>query len=161
LRPSNDVKRLIEAGYIPDLTEWPPSSECKNNRSARDPKLRPWLLAELKKLEENGAIERISYKPWIVSPLQIVERKGKSPRLVFDVSRSINPYIDCESVKLDGLEKLNEGACKGDYFSTTDLRSGYHHIKIAEDYRDLFGFRFHNEAGKEVYYRWSCAMLGA
>jgi hypothetical protein len=123
LRPSNDVKSLILEGYTPSLTEWPPSSDSRNNRSARDPKHREWLLAEIARLESSGAISRILYKPWIVSPLQIVEREGKSPRLVFDVSPSINPYIDCPSVKLDGLEKLNEGACQGNFFSTTDLRS--------------------------------------
>jgi hypothetical protein len=35
------------------------------------------------------------------------------------------------------------------------MSSGYHHLKINEKYRDLFGFRWEGK-----FYRWACAFLG-
>ena len=122
--------RTLEQGYIPSLTSWPPKAKLRNNASARDPAHKAFLDNEVESLLESGAISQVEHKPWVVSPLQVVSRENKSSRLVFDVSRTINPYIEEEKVKLSSLEKVYENAARGDFFATTDLKCGYYHLGI-------------------------------
>jgi hypothetical protein len=147
--------RLLEDGYVPRLTEWPPSSYIQNNASARDPENVQFIDEEVARLHQTGAVEMVDRQPWIVSPLQVCKREGKKSRLIQDVSRQVNGYIVVDSVKLITLEKINENANVGDYFATTDMSSGYHHLKINEEYKELFGFCWRGQ-----FYRWKCAFLG-
>jgi hypothetical protein len=84
-----------------------------------------------------------------------VKREGKEPRIILDVRRQINQFIDIPSVKLTSLERINENAREGDWFATTDMASGYYHLRVNEAYVDLFGFCWAGE-----YYHWRVCFLG-
>lgn len=157
---STEIRDLLQFGYVPPLLEWPPRSDLGDNKSARDPSVRPFLSAQIATLEKVGAIVKTSVKPRCVLPLQVVHREGKEPRLVIDASRQINPYIAERRVRLSTLKIMNEGVEVGDWWSSLDLKSGYYHIKIHPDYRQLFGIRWTTDAGKEVFYIWRVCFLG-
>jgi hypothetical protein len=110
-------------------------------------------------LLRKGAIKRLDYKPRIVLPLSVIKRVGKDPRLVVDCSRQVNPCINVRPVKLPTLQKMNEGAEKGSYWSSLDLEAGYFHLRLAEEVRDNFGFRAVIN-GKVEYCHWVSAFLG-
>jgi hypothetical protein len=107
--------------------------------SARDPRFLSHLRDELRELEESKAITRVLYKPWCILPLQLVHRAGKRPRTVVDGSLQINPYLRFRKVRLTTLHQFNEGVVAGEYWASLDLKSGYYHLAIHPDYRDLFG----------------------
>ena len=94
LNPSREFKRLLLHGYAPHLTEWPPASDLRNNKSASDPDVQEFLDAEIVEWERIGAIKRLNYKPHCVVPLSVIKREGKDPRAVVDLSRQANIFID-------------------------------------------------------------------
>jgi hypothetical protein len=126
-----------------------------NNASARDPSNWPFIDAEVAALLTTWAIKMGEKVPHVVSPLQVVLREEKEPRLILDVSRLINEFIEVDSVRLVTLQKVFENGRAGDWFASTDMRKGYYHLKIHSEYRDLFGFEW-----KGQFYRWVCCFLG-
>lgn len=154
------MRDLILHGYVPSLVSWPPSSDLRDNKSARNPECRSFLSAQIGDLERSKAISKVAKKPWCILPLQVVHRENRSPRLVIDASRQINPYIRHRHVKLTTLKIMNEGIEAGAWWSGLDLKSGYYHIKIHPDYRRLFGIRWISDAGEECFYVWNVCFLG-
>jgi hypothetical protein len=57
LKPPRDVMTLLEEGYSPSLTEWPPSSMLPNNASARDQENLEFIDEEISYLLRTGAVE--------------------------------------------------------------------------------------------------------
>jgi hypothetical protein len=160
LEPSKEIEEVIREGYIPPLASWPPRSVRRDNASARDPLFLPVLKRELKALEESKAITRVDYVPWCVLPLQLVHRADRDPRVVIDASHQINPYMIKRGVRLSTLHQFNEGVVAGEYWSSLDLKSGYYHLAIHPDYRDLFGIRLPDEGNKQVFAVWNVTFLG-
>ena len=112
------------------------------------------MIDRINSLLASGAVEKVGHIPWIISPLQLVSREEKEPRLVFNVSRTVNMYIDQPKVKLSSLEQFYVNV--KDYFATADLKSGYFHLAINGLFRDLFGFEWEGQ-----FYSWGCAFPGA
>lgn len=155
-----EVLKILQHGYIPPLLEWPPRSELPDNKSAREPAFRPVLLKQIQELLASRAISMVDKKPRCVMPLQLVHREGKEPRLVVDASRQLNPHIKCRKVRLTTLSEVNSGVLAGSWWSSLDLKSGYYHIKIHEDYRTLFGIKWLSNDGSIQYFIWNVCFLG-
>ena len=51
-------------------------------------------------------------------------------RLVLDLSRHINDYIDSPSVKLDNLSVIEQSLTKNIYMWSFDFKDQYHQIQI-------------------------------
>ena len=66
---------------------------------------------------------------WIsCNPLTVV--RGKKLRLVIDLGRLVNKYLQSCKFKYEGLPTLLEMFEKEFWFVTVDLELGYHHIDI-------------------------------
>ena len=75
--------------------------------------------------------------PYCVNPLTVATQSKL--RLVIDL-RHVNKYIKQNSLKYENLKVISEIFDKGDFFITFDLKSGYHHVPIHEDFQDFLGF---------------------
>ena len=104
-------------------------------------KLSPEKQEEVKhqvaELLEAGAIEK-SKGPW-AAPLVLVPKKGGGWRMCVDY-RELNRLTKKDAYplpRIDALIRMFEGSS---YFSTLDLKSGYHQVRMAEKDREKTAF---------------------
>jgi hypothetical protein len=107
LQPGKEIRDLIKYGYVPSLHTWPPQSERRDNKSARDPAFRHLVKAALDKLEATNGVVKTDQKPWCLLPFSLVHRVDKEARVVIDCSLQINPYMRERKVKLTTLKEFN------------------------------------------------------
>ncbi|CAP25970.2 Protein CBG05500 [Caenorhabditis briggsae] len=101
-----------------------------------------FLIAEIKRLEEEGVVVRVEEEPRCVSPLHVVEQ-GKKKRMILDLSE-LNESLVPPRFKLENLKTAWPFLENAKFAATFDFKSGYHHIKIHRDSRDLLGFSLSN-----------------
>jgi len=93
--------------------------------------LRPAVEAEVQALKEQGHI-RVSSSEWN-APIVLVKRKDKShPRLCVDY-RALNSQTKLEFYPLPLIEDILYQVSQSKWFSTLDLRSGYHQVPLDDD----------------------------
>ena len=148
LKAPEFVLKTISEGYRFPFTQEPPASYCKNNSSFL--KNRDFGIAELDRLEALGCISRIDHKPYITLPLSVVF--SKKLRLVVDCSRTLNPFIKDQKVKLESLDICEQQITQNDFQTTSDLDSGYWHIPLAEDQKRYVGVHVILDNGEIRYY---------
>ena len=136
LKANEFIMDIIDNGYKIPFVETPPSSFSENNRSAIVNI--SFVKAELDRWERLGVIQRVTEKPYIVLPLSLVH--SNKPRLVIDASRGLNPFVEDRAVKLTTLQKENEGVKSDSWASSSDLDSGYWHISLRPDQKNLSAF---------------------
>ena len=146
LNSSDFIMKIIDEGYEIPLREEPPSAYSENNRSALNNL--DFVKAELDRWCELGVIEEVKEKPYIVLPLSLVH--SNKPRLVVDASRDLNPYVIDRAVKLTTLQKENEGVKEGSFASTSDLDSGYWHVKLKPSQYKYVGIHFKRGGGDYI-----------
>jgi hypothetical protein len=66
-------------------------------------------------------------RPTVCSPISVVANAKGKQRLVLDRDQ----YLPECKLKYEGLNLVPFLICCGDFFSTFDLKSGYHHVEIA------------------------------
>lgn len=98
---------------------------------------------EIKELLSNGII-RPSRSPYN-SPAWVVDKKGtddngiKNNRLVIDF-RKLNEQTIADRYPMPSIPMILANLGKARYFTTLDLRSGYHQIYLAEKDREKTSF---------------------
>ena len=92
---------------------------------------------QLSEMERQGIIQ-LSQSPW-ASPLVVVEKKDKSLRLCIDYRR-LNAVTKGDSFPLPSIEELLVKTQKSAYFSTLDLKSGYHQVALEESAKPKTAF---------------------
>lgn len=157
---STEISDLLENGYTPPFVSWPLESELPNNYSTRAPGAQDFIDNELIRLERSAAISPTAVRPHCVLPLQLVHRPGKSPRLVIDASRQINPRLQYRRVRLTTLKEINSGVAEGNWWASMDLKSGYYHVAIHPNFRKYFGIKWTFQTGVVKYYVWNVCFLG-
>ena len=115
----------------------PPRIRLENHTSATAH--HEWVTQQVAALLQSGAITPFS-DPHCVSPLGVAirERDGKK-RLVLD-NRFINMFIVCVTFRMERLDLLSRIIAAGEYMFSADLRSGYHHVPVHEDFWTFLGF---------------------
>jgi hypothetical protein len=84
-------------------------------------------------LSQTSAVMEWPSRPQVVSPLGVVPKKGSDQwRLIWD-GRYINSHLHIPTFKYETLAQLHQWAEMHDYVFTLDLKSGYHHLDMAED----------------------------
>ena len=92
---------------------------------------------EVAKMQEHGIVEPAA-SPW-ASNVVLVRKKDGSVRLCIDYRR-INSITYKDSYPLPLIDNCLTALSGASWFSTLDLRSGYHNIPIAEEDRDKSAF---------------------
>ena len=137
LKASTLVLNIIKNGYILPFTELPPPFYAKNNASSLRNKR--FVDTAITELLNKGMIEELDHRPFVCNPLTVAE--GKKLRLVLDL-RHINDYLIIEKFKYEDLKTIAEMLGEGDFFTTFDLVSGYHHVDIHPAHCKFLGFEW-------------------
>ena len=146
----NNIRRILEANSAawtqPELGRCTAIQHEINTGSAKPIAMKPRKLSPAKQEEvkqqiaellEAGAIEK-SKGPW-AAPLVLVPKKGGGWRMCVDY-RELNQVTKKDAYplpRIDSLMRMFEGSS---YFSTMDLKSGYHQVRMAEKDREKTAF---------------------
>jgi len=156
LEASPYVLRWLKEGYRLEFPRGPPpSSVLPNNASARLPANKEFISQALHELETVGAIVRVTERPYLVLPLQVAEPKPGKRRIIVDASRQLNDWLEDGKVKLDHLHKVAPNIPSDAWLTTTDLKSGYYHVRVRPEDRRYLGVEWNG-----VYYVWTVTFLG-
>ena len=156
LKAPQFILDTISQGYKFPLEKEPPGAYSRNNSSFL--KNRDFGLTELLRLEELGCISRVKEQPYIVLPLSVVF--SKKLRLVVDKSRTLNPYIKDQKVKLESLDIAEQMVSQNDYQTCSDLDSGYWHLPVHPDHKKYVGCHVILDNGEIIYFVWNVLFLG-
>ena len=91
----------------------------------------------LRQLLTAGTI-RPSHSPW-ASNVVLVRKKNGKLRLCVDY-RQLNLSTKKDSYSLPRIEELLDCLSSSNFFSTIDVKSGYHHIEILEEHKERTAF---------------------
>ncbi|VDL87273.1 unnamed protein product [Nippostrongylus brasiliensis] len=111
---------------------------------SRKPQVRVTFFSEfvdesIDELLDVGAIETVEAKPRVVSPLAVAQ--GKKLRLILDLSW-LNSFVASESIRFEDMSKAFHMLGSAKYFSTFDMKSGYHHVSVHKDFVKFLGLRW-------------------
>ena len=131
------VLDILERGYRLPFVKEPPSGIEGNQSSCWSHK--QFVSDAVQALMDCGsAVEVQRNEVVFVSPLGVVEGALKC-RLILDL-RTVNKCLTAQKFKLDDIRTACKLFQKGDYVVTFDLKSGYHHVDIAEEHWKYLGF---------------------
>lgn len=130
------VSGVLNNGYRLPFVALPPDSFIKNNQSALS---KPeFVSSAIEQLLHDRCILEVTAPSYCCNPLSVVS--GRKLRLVLDLSRSVNPFIQRFKFKYEGLPTLSVMFRENFWFFTFDLESGYHHLDINEKFWEYLGF---------------------
>ena len=139
LKAPPTVISTIEAGYVLPLLSEPPQSFQKNQFSARAKF--DFVQDSIDELLASQCIRRVEQTPHICSPLSVVESSSGKLRLVVNL-RFLNRYLWKQKFKYEDLRTAMFFFEQGDIMFSFDLKSGYHHVDIAEIHQKYLGFEW-------------------
>ena len=152
---SEFILNTLRYGHYPSLIADVPNFERDNNNSFSKEHLE-FGMGEIKKLIDSGKVEIVSQKPKIVNPLSVAVHPKL--RLILDCS-FLNKFITVPSFKMDDYKTALSLFESDNYLFSFDMKDGYHHLLIHEDFRDYLGFKFVLD-GRTVYARYVVAPFG-
>lgn len=100
---------------------------------------REFVDAEVAKLLRVGAVEAVHKKPHLCLPIGVV--MGHKLRMIFD-ARFLNCWTPSPDMSYESLRAFQRGINQDDYVAQLDHKSGYHHVRMAEDSWQYLGFRW-------------------
>ncbi|XP_064639574.1 uncharacterized protein K02A2.6-like [Lineus longissimus] len=104
--------------------------------------LREPVEAELKKLEENGVIEKVDHAEW-ASPIVVVPKTDKTVRICGDYKVSINPLVEDEQCTLPTTQDLYVQLAGSKVFSILDLSHAYAQLSVDPESRKYLNINTH------------------
>ena len=131
------VLRTIERGYVLPLKSEPTPFSKQNQASAN--LHAQFVHQSVAELLAGGCIKEISEQPYICSPLSVVVGSGAKKRLVINL-RHLNTFLWKQKFKYEDLRVAMLLFESGDYLFLFDLKSGYHHVDIADHHCKYLGF---------------------
>ena len=93
----------------------------------------------IEELLNSACVKELDTDPHICSPLSLVENSMGKKRLVINL-RHLNMFLFKQKFKYEDLRVAMLLFQKGDYLFLFDLKSGYHHVDIAEPHHKYLGF---------------------
>ena len=138
------VKTWIQEGvYIP-FNSTPEACYFKNPKMSPDEA--SFIDSKINELLDKSYISEVLEKPHCVSPLKCVPKKNSNDkfRLIHNM-RYVNQFIQVPNVRYEDLSMLPNVVRKNDCYASMDLKDGFHHIKIKNEFRKYFGFQWRNQ----------------
>ena len=89
-----------------------------------------------------GCVQQVEFVPHVCSPLSVVESRARKKRLVLNLK---NRFLWKQKFKYEDLRIAKLLLEKGDYLFSFDLKSGYHHVEIADIHRKYLGFAWNGK----------------
>ena len=149
LEASRFVLDIVKAGYCLPFITYPPPLVARNHKSALEHA--KFVKDSIDELVLSHCVQRVVSCPTVCSPLQVVANAKGKLRLVIDL-RYLNQFLVKAKFKYEGLNLIPVLFRKGDLVFTFDLKSGYHHVDINEDFQQYLGFSWGEGSCREFYY---------
>ena len=146
---SSFIISVIQDGYKLPFIYTPPSVQLHNNRSAI---VHSSFVGEaVTELLNSGRIRELNAPPFVINPLSVSVQPCGKKRLILDL-RYVNKCLKkfrfkCEDWKI-ALSYFEKGA----HMFSFDLKSGYHHIEIAEEHQTYLGFSWNLQGSQSSRY---------
>jgi ribonuclease HI len=138
------VLAWILTGFVLLWRAGPPAPSWQaNHGSARQHA--QFVGEAIRELVQSGTAIAVTERPHCVLPLGVVVRAvtGKK-RLILD-ARSLNDHVVTPSFKYETLTGLRHILLPHDHAFTTDLKSGYHHVDVNEEFWTYLGFEWEGQ----------------
>ena len=116
----------------------PPTFQ-RQNHPIDSAEFRDFADNEVAKLLRVGAIEAVDEKPHLCLPIGVV--MGHKLRMIFD-ARFLNCWTPSPDMSYESLRAFQRGINQDDFVAQLDHKSGYHHVRMAEDSWQYLGFRW-------------------
>ncbi|KAJ8044581.1 hypothetical protein HOLleu_07364 [Holothuria leucospilota] len=104
--------------------------------------VREKVSEELKRLEEQGIIEKVDTSEWI-SPTVVKWKENGDMRICVDL-REVNKAIIPDKFPLPNIDEMMTEFQNAKVFSRLDLKQAYHQLELHPDSRSLTGFITHD-----------------
>ena len=127
----------IKTGYVLPLKSEPTPFSKQNQASAR--LHAQFVHQSVAELLVGGCIREVPEQPYICSPFSVVTGSGAKKRLVINL-RHLNKFLWKQKFKYEDLRVAMLLFEPGDYLFSFDLKSGYHHVDIADHHCKYLGF---------------------
>ena len=148
IKASQYICGIVSSGYRLPFVKFPNPSFQENHRCSKADK--EFVALTIAELVVNDCVQKVTGPPLVCSPLQVVAKDEGKRRLVIDL-RYVNLFLHKFKFKYEGLDIAAQYWEKGYWFTTFDLKSGYHHIEIHPDYWSYLGFSW-IEDGTRVFH---------
>ncbi|KAK3731884.1 hypothetical protein QZH41_000659 [Actinostola sp. cb2023] len=95
----------------------------------------PKVEAELKHLEEQGILQRVTSSEWATPIVPVVKPNG-DVRICGDFKTTVNPQLEPVQYPLPRIEDIFAKLAGGELFSKIDLRQAYHQMEVEESSKE-------------------------
>ena len=129
LEASQFVLDIVKNGYKLPFIAIPQKTVAKNHSSALK-----HFSDSIDELVQSQCVRESVLCPKVCSPLQVVENAKGKLRLVIDL-RYLNQFLHQCKFKYEGLNLISSLFNIGSFAFSFDLKSGYHHVDIHEDFQ--------------------------
>eukprot|EP00731_Ephydatia_muelleri_P015005 Em0008g725a len=102
---------------------------------------REFVNGAVSELQNGGYIEEAKEPPVVCSPLSVVMNGVGKKRLVVNL-RHVNGFLWKQKFKYEDIRVAMAMFEKGEWMFSFDLKSGYHHVDVAQQYRKYLGFEW-------------------
>ena len=104
---------------------------------------------------EIAALELVVEEPSILQPLHVVTRAGRKPRLVLDLSRNLNDFVQAEHFKHSSIDDAVKLSTPGCYYGKMDVADCFLSFDVEEGSRKYLAFELDG-----VFYRFKRLCFG-
>ena len=152
------ILSIIENGYKLLFISFPLPVKLRNNKSAR--LHADFVDQDVLELVNSGRVRMVKEQPLAVNPLSVsIQPCGKN-RLILDL-RHVNKSLIKQSVKYEDWKIAMAYFAKDAYMFSFDLKSGYHHIEIAQEHQTFLQFSWREtDSVNEVFYVFTALPFG-
>ena len=159
-----NIANWIKIGASDEIINWIKNGVSWNFKKEQNPFVRKnyafskvqvtFIDNEINALLKRSAIKQVDYTPKCVSAIGCVPKKGNKWRLIVDL-RELNSNINCPYFKNEGIDTVCDYLESGDNFVTFDLKDGFQHIPVNDNFKTFLGFQWRNK-----YYVWNVLPFG-
>ena len=139
------VLDTVRNGYILPFYSLPTPYSRPNQRTALLE--REFVNGAVSELQNGGYIEEAKEPPVVCSPLSVVMNGVGKKRLVVNL-RHVNGFLWKQKFKYEDIRVAMAMFEKGEWMFSFDLKSGYHHVDVAQQHRKYLGFEWGGAGGQ-------------
>ena len=148
LEASDFVRGIVTEGYRLPFFATPEPMCHRNHSSALSNDA--FVSTAIAELLQTQCVAEVECCPKVCSPLQVATNARGKMRLVVDL-RYINSFLWKDKFKYEDIKLVPQMFSRGDFFTTFDLKSGYHRVDIHKEFWDYLGFSWGTGAHRKFY----------
>ena len=134
-----DQSNNVPAKHFTHRIQWREDATPVQHKVRNIPlSVQPALSEEIQRLQNGGIIEPIEASKW-VSPIVVARKPNGKIRMCVDL-RDVNSKIIVETHPLPNINEMLMTLDESEIYTTLDLSSAYHQIKLTDESKDITAF---------------------